>query len=158
MPSEFRKRLLALVPSLRAFAFCLTRDQSEADDLVYKSLIEIWSKHRLKNSTELRIAAFTVVDSLYRAGMSARQLLPHPVERPPSAESEAFSVAFGFLSRNEREALSLVMVWAFTYEQAAKICGTDTHTLERRIANACFRLAPILPIRNPAASSGCSNF
>ena len=149
MLSETGEKILDLVPSLRAFAFCLTQDRPEADDLVYNSLIEIWQKHRFKKMTELKIAAFTIIDRRYRTGIPAHPSTSHAAARSHAENPEPFSAAFGALGRDGREALSLVTVWALTSAQAAKICGTDRRTLERRVAGACRRLTSNQPKRIP---------
>jgi RNA polymerase sigma-70 factor (ECF subfamily) len=153
MPSEFRNELLSLVPSLRAFAFCLTQDQSEADDLAYGSLIEIWSKHRLRRGTELKVAAFTVVDRHYQKRNPANPLSTHTAKASRAGSQERLFAIFESLGRDEREALSLVVVWGFTNDQAARICDIDMRTLGLRVTNAYLSLVPGLPLRTHADKS-----
>jgi RNA polymerase sigma-70 factor (ECF subfamily) len=153
MPSEFRNDLLALVPLLRAFAFCLTQDQSEADDLVYRSLCEIWSRHRFRKGVELRVAAFTVVDRQYPGRHPANPVSAHTARASRAEGRERLFAIFESLDRDEREALSLVVVWGFTDDQAACICDIDTCTLGLRITNAYLHLAHGLPLRTHAVSS-----
>jgi RNA polymerase sigma-70 factor (ECF subfamily) len=152
MPSEFRNDLLALVPSLRAFAFCLTQDQSEADDLVYRSLCEIWSRHRFRKGVELTVAAFTVVDRQYPRRRPANPVSAHTARASRAEGQERLFAIFESLDRDEREALSLVVVWGFTDDQAACICGIDKCTLGLRITNAYLHLAHGLPLLTHAAS------
>ena len=152
MPSEFRNDLLALVPLLRAFAFCLTQDQSEADDLVYRSLCEIWSRHRFRKGVELRVAAFTVVDRQYPRRTPANPVSAHTARTSRAEGRERLFAIFESLDRDEREALSLVVVWGFTDDQAACICGIDKCTLGLRITNAYLHLAHGLPLLTHAAS------
>ena len=153
MPSEFRNELLSLVPSLRAFAFCLTQDQAEADDLAYGSLIEIWSKHRLRRGTELKVAAFTVVDRQYPRRPPANPVPAHTAKASRAEGRERLFAVFESLGRDEREALSLVVVWGFTTDQAARICDIDMRTLGLRVTNAYLRLVHGLPLRAHADSS-----
>jgi RNA polymerase sigma-70 factor (ECF subfamily) len=139
-PSTFKETLLDLVPSLRAFAFCLRQNRAEADDLVYRSLYEIWSSHRFGKYMELKEAAFTVIDRRCRFAPPTRSE-DHPAKRARSEEPNAFDAAFEALDRTEREALSLVTVWGFTDDQAARICGIGTQALNRRIIDGSSRLA-----------------
>jgi RNA polymerase sigma-70 factor (ECF subfamily) len=139
-PSTFKETLLDLVPSLRAFAFCLTQNRAEADDLVYRSLCEIWSRRRFGKYMELKEVAFTVIDRRCRFAPPARSG-DHPAERARSEEPNAFDAAFEALDRTEREALSLVAVWGFTDDEAARICGIGTQALKRRVIDASSRLA-----------------
>lgn len=153
MRSELGNNLLGLVPALRAFAFCLTQNQTEADDLVYRSLIQIWLRHSSKTGLEFKMAAFSVVDAQFHEMASTRPSKSWPAARPHSGVHDSFATAFASLARHERKALTLVVAGAFNYEQTAKICSTDTRTIERRVANACFRLEPTLQIPTSAASS-----
>jgi RNA polymerase sigma-70 factor (ECF subfamily) len=155
--SEFRNDLLTLIPSLRAFAFCLTQDRSQADDLVYTSLIEIWSKHRFGKGTELRVAAFTVVDRQCRRRAQKNPRSPHALERSRAGGMERLLATFESLERDEREALSLVAVWGFTDDQAARVCDIDTRTLGSRVTNAYLRLVRGLQLRSRAAGSDSVN-
>ncbi len=138
-PSTFKETLLDLVPSLRAFAFCLTQNRAEADDLVYRSLCEIWSRHRFGKYMELKEVAFTVIDRRCRFAPPARSG-DHPAEQARTEEPNAFEAAFEALGRTEREALSLVTVWGFTDDEAARICGIGTQALKRRIVDGSFHL------------------
>jgi RNA polymerase sigma-70 factor (ECF subfamily) len=153
MPSEFRNDLLALIPSLRAFAFCLTQDRSEADDLVYRSLSEIWSRHRFRKGVELRVAAFAVVDRQYPGRLPANPVSARTAKASRTEGRKRLFTIFESLDRSEREALSLVAVWGFTDDQAACICGIDKCTLGLRITNAYLHLAPGLPLQTHAVSS-----
>jgi RNA polymerase sigma-70 factor (ECF subfamily) len=153
MPSEYRNALLALVPSLRAFAFCLSQDRAEADDLAYGSLIEIWSKHRHKTRAELRVAAFSVVSAQYRRSNAAHPSPDHTARESRAATQERFFAVLESLWWGEREALALVLVWGFTDEQAAQICNVDVATFGSRIASAYLSLVQGVPPRIHAVSS-----
>jgi DNA-directed RNA polymerase specialized sigma24 family protein len=66
---------------------------------------------------------------------------------------ERLFAIFESLDRDEREALSLAVVWGFTDDQAACICGIDKCTLGLRITNAYLHLAHGLPLQTHAGSS-----
>jgi RNA polymerase sigma-70 factor (ECF subfamily) len=124
--------LLSFIPSLRAFAFCITQDHSRADDLVLSSLIEIWSSHAGKNGLALKVAAFNTVRRQF-----LRQVIADPISVPAfrrfPANGDAFSTRFTRLPRTEREAISLIEVWRFDPSQAAEICDCDRETINRRV-------------------------
>jgi len=149
MTSTFKETLLDLVPSLRAFAFCLTQNRIEADDLVYGSLCEIWSKHRFRKNKQLKKEAFTVVDTRCRINPPTRSK-DRPAKRARSGKPDAFDAAFEALDRTEREALSLVIIWGFSDDEAAQICGIDTQTLKRHIIDGSSRLALACRYRSSA--------
>lgn len=151
MPSDLKASLLALVPSLRAFAYCLSQSQPEADELVSSSLGEIWARHVAKGSRNLKVAAFAAMRARFSRREAANATGPRAGTKPGTVEPGSFAASFNSLSRPEREAVSLVGVWGFTCEQAAEICGCDPETVERRVAMACRRLAVDGQRSNPAA-------
>ena len=42
--TDFRKDLIATIPSLRAFAISLAQNTDKADDLVQETLVKAWDK------------------------------------------------------------------------------------------------------------------
>lgn len=141
MCTTTRRDLLSLVPSLRAFSFCLTQDRSRADDLLYSALIEIWSAHGTRRGLALKIAAFNVV---HRQFLQSRIADPAPaasVGKPwPFVAEDSFASRFRHLPLSEREAVSLVDAWGFEMEHAAEICGCDRETIRNRAIIARYRL------------------
>jgi DNA-directed RNA polymerase specialized sigma subunit, sigma24 homolog len=141
---------------MRAFAFCLTQNRSEADDLVYSSLIEIWSKHAGKIGADLKVSAFTIVhDQFYRGGRTGLLYdLCFGQKALQMSAVDNFTTRFSQLPRTEREALSLIGFWGFDLEYAAEICRCDPKTMERRVAMACLNLdgRPAQPRRSPLDS------
>ncbi|MGB3390407.1 MAG: hypothetical protein WBA88_20770 [Pseudaminobacter sp.] len=166
MLSDLKTDLLALIPSLRAFAFCLTQNLSDADDLVHSALIEIWSSQTADRDQNLKTAAFAIVHGRFLQADSASQ----PWMQSPRSEwfatsDGAFAACFRLLPRTVRTAISLIEVWGFDSVQAAEICRCDVETIERRVATACDRLAKTIsePHRmrltrvNDVATVNCSN-
>ena len=142
MLSDLKSDLLALIPSLRAFAFCLTQNLSDADDLVHSALIEIWSRQAANPDQNLKSAAFAVVHDGFMQTDLVSQLSMACLRRERFARSDdTFAATFRRLPRTMREAISLVVVCGFDSEQAAEICRCDAETIERRLAKACDRLA-----------------
>jgi RNA polymerase sigma-70 factor (ECF subfamily) len=136
MASNLKKELLALIPSLRAFAFCLTQDLFKADDLVHSALIEIWCKQAANRDRNLKTAAFSVVHNRYMQTSFAGELSMGALSQKWFAASDdTFAVAFSHLPRTAREAISLVEVWGFNSEQAAEICGCGAETIMHNISN-----------------------
>lgn len=136
MHRGLKSALLSLLPSLRAYAFCLTSDRSHADELVHSSLIEIWTRHRGVKGLALKMAAFRVVRCQFlREGMADLISSSFGRQRRPR-DDDAFETRFTRLPRAAREALSLIEVWGFNAAQAAEICGCDQQTIARRLAMA----------------------
>ena len=65
--------MLALIPSLRAFASSLCHQRAEADDLVQDTLIKAWT-HRAKfeMGTNLRAWLFTILRNTYYTAVVRR--------------------------------------------------------------------------------------
>lgn len=135
MRNGMKSDLLSFIPSLRAFAFCITQDHFRADELVLSSLIETWSSHVGKNGLALRIAAFNTVRRQF-----LRQVIADPISvqafRQLPANGDVFRTRFTRLPRTEREALSLVDAWRFDPSEAAEICNCDRETVDRRLGMA----------------------
>ena len=129
MCSEMKNGLLSLIPSLRAFAFCLTQDRSKADELVHSSLIQIWSSHAGTKSLDPKIVAFHATRRRFLRQGTADSLPAFNL----SEEDDTFTARFAGLPRTEREAISLIEVWGFDPSQAAEICDCDRETINRRI-------------------------
>jgi DNA-directed RNA polymerase specialized sigma24 family protein len=136
---------------MRAFAFCLTQNRSEADDLVHSSLIEIWFKHAGKTGADLKVSAFTIVHDQFCRGGRTGLLSDLCFGQKAMSAVDSFTTRFSHLPRTEREALSLIGFWGFDLEHASEICRCDPKTMERRVAMACLNLGgrPVQPRRVP---------
>lgn len=164
MCGGLKSTLASLVPSLRAYALCLTSDRSAADELVHSALIEIWTRHHGRRGYALKLAAFSVLRGQFLRRGVAGPILPIPGKRQPPAAGHDFQTRFLRLPRTAREALSLVGAWGFTPAQAAEICGCNQDTIRRRIAVAYRDLTSrrphafpyeFVPVDGGAAGLGC---
>ncbi|MGD9918166.1 MAG: sigma-70 family RNA polymerase sigma factor [Paenirhodobacter sp.] len=147
MTSARNRHLIeAQIPALRRFAHALARDAALADDLVQECLLRALSRwHLLRSGPELRAWLFRVLRNLYidtlrrqgRRGGPSLDLVPEPVA-PGSAEGaiELTEVlaALWRLPIEQREAILLVGVEGFGYEEAAGIAGVPLGTLMSRLA------------------------
>ena len=60
--TEWRDEVVALIPALRAFAWSISRNGSDADDLVQDTLIKAWShRDKFETGTNLRAWLFTIL-------------------------------------------------------------------------------------------------
>ena len=72
-PDDFRDEIVALIPSLRAFARGLCRDRELADDLVQDAMMRAWaSKHTYKPGTNCRAWMFTILRNRHLDGCRRR--------------------------------------------------------------------------------------
>jgi RNA polymerase sigma-70 factor (ECF subfamily) len=159
VPPALQTELLALVPSLRRFAYTLTRDSSRADDLVQGTLLKAWANiHRFEQGTNLSAWLFTILRNNFHSelrkrraevedpdGGYAAQAFSNP-EQPAKIALSELEVALDRLPDDQREVLVLVVFDGLSYEDAAKICGVAVGTIKSRVFRARTRLAQLLGI------------
>jgi RNA polymerase sigma-70 factor, ECF subfamily len=156
-PSGIRAAMVALMPSLRAFARSLCPNPAQADDLVQDALVKALANiQRFEPGTNLRAWMFTILRNTYYSdlrkrrrevedadGVHAAKLAQRP-EQPGVSDLEDFKIAFAQLGEDHREALSLVGAFGLSYEEAAEICGCAVGTVKSRVNRARARLADLL--------------
>lgn len=152
--ASFRTDLIGLVPRLRRFALSLTRDQTEADDLVQFTLLKAW-EHRARFAMGTNLAGwlFTILrNSFVNGRLKYRREVPDPqglyaasLESPADQEDKVnlhdLRSALDRLDPIQREALLLVAVEDLTYEAAAELMGCPAGTVKSRVSRARDKLA-----------------
>ena len=152
-----REELLAAIPGLRAFAFALTHDWDQADDLVQETIARAWSSFKqFKPGTNLHAWLFTILrNQAYSqrrkrrrevedpTGVHAARLKTHPGQQS-HMDLQDFRIALARLSPEYREALMLVGAEGMSYEEAAQVCGTAMGTIKSRAHRARLKLAEFL--------------
>ncbi len=155
--AEIHDQLVAHVPAMRAFARSLTRDHSNADDLVQEAILKAWSNlDKFREGTNLRAWLFTILRNTFYSltrkrkwevedvdGVHAAALVQKP-EHDGVMELADFKVAFATLPVDQREALMLVGASGLSYEEAAQICQCAVGTVKSRVNRARTRLAELL--------------
>ena len=156
---EFRSRMLATVPALRAFGISLSGNVDRANDLVQETLLRaLANRHSFQPGTNMRAWLFTILRNLFRSeyrkrrrevedadGAYADTLKTLP-EQVSHIEFEEFTVALNKLPEEQREALILIGASGFSYEEAAEICECACGTIKSRVNRARTRLANLLHI------------
>jgi RNA polymerase sigma-70 factor (ECF subfamily) len=154
---EWRDAVIALLPPLRAFAWSLSRNSADADDLVQDTLIKAWThKDKFEPGTNLRAWLFTILRNTYYTarvkrrrevadedGKHAARLSAAPTQEW-SVAMKAMQAALQRLPAEHREALVLVGAAGLTYEEAAEICGCALGTIKSRVNRARARLLRIM--------------
>jgi len=154
---EWRDAVIALLPPLRAFAWSLSRNSADADDLVQDTLIKAWTnKDKFEPGTNLRAWLFTILRNTYYTaaikrrrevadedGKHAARLSAAPTQEW-SVAMKAMQAALQQLPPEHREALVLVGAAGLTYEEAAEICGCALGTIKSRVNRARARLLRIM--------------
>jgi RNA polymerase sigma-70 factor (ECF subfamily) len=159
---QIRDELLATVPHLRAFAISLTGQVDKADDLVQDTLVRALANiGQFQPGTCLQAWLFTILRNLFHTdfrkrrrevedpdGLMASRLavLPNQTGR---LEFQELREALTKLPPEQREALLLVTAEGFSYEDAARITGTQLGTIKSRINRARMRLAEIMNVNDP---------
>ena len=148
-----------MIPALRAFAWSLSRNGSDADDLVQDTLIKAWSnREKFESGSNLRAWLFTILRNTYYTSLVRRRRevrdetgeYAGALKTPPSQEwsmaMHALQDALAQLPVEHREALVLVGAAGLSYEEAAEICGCAVGTIKSRVSRARTRLQEILKI------------
>jgi RNA polymerase sigma-70 factor, ECF subfamily len=160
-----RDAMLALVPSLRAFAISLSGNVDRADDLVQETLLRaIANISSFQPGTNMSAWLFTILRNRFRLEYRKRRrevedtdgryldsLISLP-EQNSRAEFEEFRVALAKLPSGQREALLLVGASGFSCKEAAAICETSVGTIKSRVNRARTRLATCSPSMAPTGS------
>ena len=154
---NWRDSVVALIPALRAFAWSLSHNASDADDLVQDTLIKAWTnRDKFEPGTNLRAWLFTILRNTYytaavrrrrevrdETGKYAATLSSAPTQ-DWSLAMRALQTALAQLPDEHREALILVGAAGLTYEEAAEVCGCALGTIKSRVNRARARLLRIM--------------
>jgi RNA polymerase sigma-70 factor, ECF subfamily len=157
--TKWRDEVVALIPALRAFAWSISRNGSDADDLVQDTLIKAWShRDKFETGTNLRAWLFTILRNTYYTavvrrrrevrdedGQYARALTSAPTQEWGLAV-QALQAALDQLPAEHREALILVGAAGLSYEEAADVCGCALGTIKSRVNRGRNRLLKVMDI------------
>ena len=168
---EWRNLVVAQIPALRAFAWSVSRNGADADDLVQETLIKAWkNRERFTPGTNLRAWLFTILRNTHYTTLSRRrrevrdeddhlagQLTTQPAQEWGVA-LDALRAALDRLPPEQKEAVILVGAAGMSYEEVAQICGCAVGTVKSRVNRARARLIKLLDYE-PAggADQGISN-
>lgn len=151
MMSKIEGALEPHIPSLRRYAFALTRDHAAADDLVQDCLeraISRWILHR--TGTDLRAWLFTILHNLFISARRSERR--RPLHTALDDETEAASSVpatqdsqwlgrdilsqLAALSEDHRSVLLLVGVEGLAYGDVAAVLGVPVGTVMSRLSRA----------------------
>jgi len=152
---SLRPDLIEHLPRLRRYARALTRDASQADDLVQDTLerallkLDLW-----RPGSDLRAWLFTLMHNLFvnrvRTGRLQETELDEARDIPVSGgQMEALALrdihtALGRLPAEQREVILLVGLEQFGYAEAARILGVPVGTVMSRLSRGRERLRQLL--------------
>ena len=154
---SWREEVVALIPALRAFAWSLSHNGSDADDLVQDTLIKAWTnRDKFEPGTNLRAWMFTILRNTYYTHVLRRRRevrdeqgeyagqLRTPATQDWSVAMRSLQLALQRLPPEHREALILVGAAGLSSEEAAAICGCALGTIKSRVNRARARLLKIM--------------
>jgi RNA polymerase sigma-70 factor (ECF subfamily) len=155
--SSWRDEVVGMIPALRAFAWSLSHNGSDADDLVQDTLIKAWTnRDKFETGTNLRAWLFTILRNTYYTNVLRRRRevrdetgeyasgLKAPPTQDWSVAMRSLQQALQQLPDEHREALILVGAAGLSYEEAAQICGCALGTIKSRVNRARARLLKIM--------------
>lgn len=159
MTSDPRDEIVEHLSAMRAFAMSLTRNSSEADDLVQDTIVKAWSNiGKFEPGTNMRAWLFTILRNTFYSlkrkrsrevadsdGEMAAGLSEKPRHDGKLALTD-FAKAFYQLPDEQREALLLVGASGFSYEDAAGMCGCAVGTVKSRANRGRKRLAELMQL------------
>src|SRR3954453_20341591 len=133
--AEVRSAMLALLPSLRAFALSLTNAREIADDLVQDTLVRALANlHQFEPGTNIGAWLFTILRNNFYSqcrrtkpevedpdGSYAARLWAPP-EQHAKCDVRDMLRALGKLPADQREALLLIVAEELSYQDAAQVC------------------------------------
>ncbi|HWA62970.1 MAG TPA: sigma-70 family RNA polymerase sigma factor [Caulobacteraceae bacterium] len=155
--NDWRDQVVAQIPALRAFAWSVSRNGPDADDLVQETLIKAWRhRERFTPGTNLRAWLFTILRNTHYTAISRRRREvrdedDHYANLQESAPTQEWGLAMGALRTaldqlptEQREALILVGAAGLSYEEAAEICACAVGTVKSRVNRARSRLVKLM--------------
>lgn len=154
--ADFKTSLIALIPQLRAFATVLCRRRELAEDLAQEALVKAWrAQHSFEPGSNLKAWLFTILRNEFmtcrrrawrQADWNEEAMASRPIACGQHWSSELSDVgrALDHLSIEQREALILVTVGGFSYDEAARISGCSLGTVKSRVFRARAALASMI--------------
>lgn len=159
---ELKSEIISLIPSLRAFAYSLSRDSYDADDLVQETLAKALANiHRYESGTNMRAWLFTILrNNFYNAYHRSKREPTMAVEQMPVTRCKPeqewclklkdVHSAVQQLPPQQREALMLVAGAGMSYIEASEILGCAIGTIKSRVNRARTQLLFLLDSESEA--------
>lgn len=147
--AEFRKKLVAALPSLHAFARRLCGNRDFVDDLAQETVLKAWAaRDRFIAGTSFRAWTFTILRHHYFGQLrqqrhvgdydeaKAEQVLGTQGNQESRIEAIEVLRAMETLPLAQREMLLLTSIGSASYEEVAQVWGVTIGTVKSRIARA----------------------
>jgi RNA polymerase sigma-70 factor, ECF subfamily len=158
---EFKEQMVALIPSLRAFARGLCRNREQADDLAQEAMMRAWAaRDSFTPGTNFRAWMFMIVRNQFYSSIRKNARMtswdPEAAERilvqEPTQETtihvKDVDKALDKLPPQQREMLLLVAAAGMSYEDAAVVAGCSLGTVKSRLARARIAIQAVVEGNN----------
>jgi RNA polymerase sigma-70 factor (ECF subfamily) len=154
--SKFHGDLLDLLPRLRTYAYALTRDRDQADDLVQNTVVQALARRSMfKPGSNLAAWTFRIQRNLfidsYRRRRPTEELDPDRMEGLSCRANQddvilknEFLRGFAQLPAIQREALVLSAIEGMSYDDIAAQAGVAVGTIKSRVCRARDRLMQLM--------------
>lgn len=160
---EFESALGRLLPRLRRFAYGLTRESADADDLVQRTAERaLRARHQWQPGTSLDAWTYRIMRNLWIDTARSRQREDRVMARDEEgydrgiaggaegkAELHFLMRAMDRLPDEQREAVALVLIEGLSYAEAAEILEVPAGTLTSRLVRGRQALARMLTGNEP---------
>ncbi|MFM9976838.1 MAG: sigma-70 family RNA polymerase sigma factor [Sphingomonadaceae bacterium] len=155
--AAFKAQMVALIPSLRAFARSLSGNPDMADDLAQEAMSRAWrARASFVMGTNFRAWMFMILRNIFYTTIRknsrmvswdpevAERILVEPATQHAGIELHDVQKALNKLPATQREMLMLVAAEGVSYEEAATIAGCAVGTVKSRVARARAALVRLL--------------
>lgn len=162
---DWRIELSKALPVLRAYARSLTRNASDADDLVQDTVVRAWShREQFQIGTNLHAWLMTILRNAFYTKCRRKRWEVEDIDGEYAGAltvepNQEWNISLQELDRalqklpdEQREVIALVIGAGMNYEQAAEICGCALGTIKSRLARARMQLTEMLE-REPRRTS-----
>ena len=158
--SGFEREMLAVLPRLKRYARALTRDASDADDLVQDCVEKAFARQGTWRGDNLQGWMMTILTNLNRNRLRSRgrqpafvaydeaeELAGGQAESDP-LERDRLTAALERLDPDQRAVLMLVVVEGYRYAEVAEMLRLPLGTVMSRLSRARRNLAAALEAGN----------
>ena len=159
-PSEdqvFKDQLVAIIPSLRAFARALCGNREMADDMAQDAMVRAWAaRNSYTPDTNFRAWMFKILRNNYYTAFRknsrmtswdpevAERLLVVGASQEMTIHLSDVAAALAKLPAEQREVLMMVAAGGLSYEDAADTIGCAVGTVKSRVARGRAALARLI--------------